>query len=796
MKRLFFTESILNIRPYHDKTVRGYLETLIANHNSQVDESKQFKVGIVTVKDNNDSLYRYTNYNSTLQEIKEDLVDDLGGYIRIRNVDGYHYIDYIEEYDNTNNQTIQFGENLLDFSRNFDWTELVTAIIPLGAKLEESPIEALEQRLTIESVNNGCDYLTNEEALATFGWIAKTVTWDGVKTPEMLLSKGRKWLTDNQFEEMVIEAKAIDLHYTDGEIEQFKLGDKIKVHSLLHGIDRYFPLTKMTIQLNNLSANTITLGTTVKTSLTAKAISISSATQKMGESIPVPSAIVKEAIDQATALITAATHGHVVTTAEEQLIMDTNDINTATKVWRWNLNGLGYSNTGYNGRYATAITMDGQIVGERLVANSVSAEKIDITYRSTVEKEIADAEEQAKTDAKGYTDEALKSYYTKSQIETTIKNLEDSILLSAKETAVQYVDGKLKNYSTSAQIKVKTDAIESEVSKKLNSSELSTKIQQSASAVKIAWNNISKYIQFESGELRIYDSAATDTQKIVSKFNYNGSHFYRDGKYLGKIGTNSFQNKPEYRGLVFDIEYETNYMCWAKKTSSNAGTYATMFVYYNDNTIDKKGFHFGDTVWMGGNFKINDDSGFYSYTNGECKFYSNEINFGSSSNTCFYVTGTNFTIPNNKNVNFYSKLHLNGWGYDNSSDVRLKTNIKETKIHGLDVVNKIDLKEFDWIQSQEHQHIGIIAQQLLSFAPELVSEAEDGHLTLTSDKLVYYCIKAIQELCEKLGYEYEKPVYTDPYSYLEKKVFCFKLNSGKEKKGDIVPDKSIILPAN
>lgn len=792
----YLNDSIQRPAEYHDKTVRGYLETLIANHNSQVDESKQFKVGIVTVKDNNDSLYRYTNYNSTLQEIKEDLVDDLGGYIRIRNVDGYHYIDYIEEYDNTNNQTIQFGENLLDFSRNFDWTELVTAIIPLGAKLEESPIEALEQRLTIESVNNGCDYLTNEEALATFGWIAKTVTWDGVKTPEMLLSKGRKWLTDNQFEEMVIEAKAIDLHYTDGEIEQFKLGDKIKVHSLLHGIDRYFPLTKMTIQLNNLSANTITLGTTVKTSLTAKAISISSATQKMGESIPVPSAIVKEAVDQATALITAATHGHVVTTAEEQLVMDTNDINTATKVWRWNLNGLGYSNTGYNGKYATAITMDGQIVGERLVANSVSAEKIDITYRSTVEKEIADAEEQAKTNAKGYTDEALKSYYTKSQIETTIKNLEDSILLSAKETAVQYVDGKLKNYSTSAQIKVKTDAIESEVSKKLNSSELSTKIQQSASAVKIAWNNISKYIQFESGELRIYDSAATDTQKIVSKFNYNGSHFYRNGKYIGKIGTNSFQNKPEYRGLVFDIAYETNYMCWAKKTSSNAGTYTTMFIYYNDDTIDKKGFHFGDTVWMGGNFKINDNSGFYSYTNGECKFYSNEINFGSSSNTCFYVTGTNFTIPNNKNVNFYSKLHLNGWGYDNSSDVRLKTNIKETKIHGLDVVNKIDLKEFDWIQSQEHQHVGIIAQQLLSFAPELVSEAEDGHLTLTSDKLVYYCIKAIQELCEKLGYEYEKPVYTDPYSYLEKKVFCSKLNSGKEKKGDIVPDKSIILPAN
>lgn len=52
---------------------------------------------------------------------------------------------------------------------------------------------------------------------------------------------------------------------------------------------------------------------------------------------------------------------YVVTTANEQLIMDTNNVNTARKVWRWNLNGLGYSSTGYNGTYKTAITMDGQI---------------------------------------------------------------------------------------------------------------------------------------------------------------------------------------------------------------------------------------------------------------------------------------------------------------------------------------------------------------------------------------------------------------------------------------------------
>lgn len=730
----YLNDSIQRPAEYHDKTVRGYLETLIANHNSQVDESKQFKVGIVTVKDNNDSLYRYTNYNSTLQEIKEDLVDDLGGYIRIRNVDGYHYIDYIEEYDNTNNQTIQFGENLLDFSRNFDWTELVTAIIPLGAKLEESPIEALEQRLTIESVNNGCDYLTNEEALATFGWIAKTVTWDGVKTPEMLLSKGRKWLTDNQFEEMVIEAKAIDLHYTDGEIEQFKLGDKIKVHSLLHGIDRYFPLTKMTIQLNNLSANTITLGTTVKTSLTAKAISISSATQKMGESIPVPSAIVKEAVDQATALITAATHGHVVTTAEEQLIMDTNDINTATKVWRWNLNGLGYSNTGYNGKYATAITMDGQIVGERLVANSVSAEKIDITYRSKVEKEIADAEEQAKTDAKGYTDEALKSYYTKSQIETTIKNLEDSILLSAKETAVQYVDGKLKNYSTSAEIKVTTDKISQTVSKKVGYDDVISAINQSAESITI-----------KAAKIKLEGIVTANSGFSIDA---SGNMTAKNGTFTGSV-TGSTITGSRIKFLYSDGTTE----------------YISLTEYGLE--IDGQKAPYGLT--KGGYFKMSTTWGWFLNCTSPIMYAESKEKAQTDGNSKWFAV---FAQNCNKfkfiwNVTGTSYLEIQtltgAWGITAwYSDAKLKENIEPSQISGIDEIMKIPHYSFDWKDKKVHSECGYIAQEMkkinTSYVLSLAQTDKDGNYTggmtyqIDETTIIPVITKALQELVEKVQY--------------------------------------------
>lgn len=776
----YLNDSIQRPAEYHDMTVRGYLETLIEIHNQQVDESRQFEVGIVTVTDNNDSLYRYTNYNSTWKEIKEDLIDDLGGYIRVRNHNGHRYIDYIAEFDNLCNQTIQFGENLLDCTKNVDMTDIATVVIPLGARQEESDIAALEKRLTVESVNNGSDCIVSLEATAKYGFIAKTVTWDDVTTPEMLLSKGKRWLTDEQFENMVIEVKAVDLHYTDEQIEQFKLFDMVHVHSTPHGLDRDFPLSKMTINLNNPSANTFTLGTTVKTSLTSKTSEVQSSFNKAVETIPVPSAIVEQAIAEATALITAATHGHVVTTANEQLIMDTNDMNTAKKVWRWNLNGFGYSSTGYNGTYKTAITMDGWIVGERIAANSISGDKLDITYKTSVTKEIADAEEAARSDAEDYTDDRLKNYYTRSQVETSIKNTKDSVLLSAKETAEQYVDGKLKNYSTTAQIKVTTDTISSEVSKKLNSSDLSTKIQQNASAVKIAWNNISKYIQFESGELRIYDSAVTSTQKLVSKFNYNGSHFYRDNTYIGKIGTNNWMGDTSYRGLVFDLEYGASYMCWATADSSNASSYTVKLIYHHKNSRDKAGLHFSCPTYADGNLYLTDSQYFLVWSSGGCGFKGKMTWCNSSNTNSVVIDGLNkqFAVYNNVSIDFYNTLNLHGWGYTNDSDARMKQNIEETAVNGLDVVNGIDLKSFDWVQSGEHETIGIIAQQLLEVAPELIEHCSDGHLQLKSDKLVYYCIKAIQELCSSLKMGYRVPVWSDPFTLLEKKTFCAKLNTG------------------
>lgn len=580
----YFNDSIQRPARYQGLTVRGYLETLVNIHNQQVKNQgidKTFKVGAVTVQDKNDYVYKYTNWESTLEVIKTDLLKTYGGYLRIRKENGVRYLDYLADYPNTNTQVIEFGSNLLDFTHDMVASDIVTAVIPLGARLEDvTEVEGLDAYLTIKDVNGGVDYMYSQEAVKSYGWIFKTVKWDDVHVADNLLKKGKEYLTDIQFAKITLTVSAVDLHMLHVDMERIKVLDEIRVTSSPNGLDRFFPVSEMTIYLDKPSNNKLTLGTSYsKNSLSTKTESNMTSIKDKIDSLPNKSEILEEARENASQLIHSATNGHVVTTADEQLIMDTADKKTARKLWRWNLNGLGYSKTGYNGTYETAITMDGQIVGERLIGGSVDASKLSVSYKSSVEKQISDAI----TDSNDYTDGQLKSYWTRVEVETAIKNTKDAVLISAKETATSYTDDKLKSYSTSAQIKVKTDSIESEVKKKLNSSDLSTKIQQNASAVKIAWNNISKYIQFESGELRIYDSAVSSSQKLVSKFNYNGCHFYRNDYYVGKIGTNELQSDSSKKGLNFDLESNGAYMTWASKDSSSANVYTMKWTYVQKN---------------------------------------------------------------------------------------------------------------------------------------------------------------------------------------------------------------------
>lgn len=105
---------------------------------------------------------------------------------------------------------------------------------------------------------------------------------------------------------------------------------------------------------------------------------------KIQEEIDDSKGFLDDAINAATDMINSGLGGYVTKTRDELLIMDTEDKMTASKVWRWNLNGLGFSKNGYLGPFETAITRDGKFVINSVTANKISAAMIEAGILSSL----------------------------------------------------------------------------------------------------------------------------------------------------------------------------------------------------------------------------------------------------------------------------------------------------------------------------------------------------------------------------------------------------------------------------
>ena len=377
----FLNDSIQTQARYQHLTIAGYLQILINNHNADLSASlgdmRYFKLGNVTVT-GTDDLYRYTNYQSTLTEIKEDLIDNYGGFIVPRYEEDCTYLDYYKDAIRVSNQTIQLGVNLTNYSSNLDTTDYVTKLIPLGERQDEQVIEGLDSYLTIKSVNNNKEYLINQEAVDNFGVITSVVKWDKVTDPSILKRKGEQYLTDFQFNSVEIEAKAVDLSIIDKSLNKFQLLDSIKVYSKPHGMNKYFILQKLEKTLNDPSKDTLTLsgnvtGMSTKSKQTLTTITNDNAIDE--------DSILSQAQIQATAMLNGGNGGYVVIDVNENkqpnriLIMDRPSLEEAQNVIMMNKNGIGFSHDGGE-TYESAWTIDGHFVADFITAGTLSADRV------------------------------------------------------------------------------------------------------------------------------------------------------------------------------------------------------------------------------------------------------------------------------------------------------------------------------------------------------------------------------------------------------------------------------------
>lgn len=230
-------------------TAQGLLEKLIAEHNAQVEEDKRFTLGVVTCERAGETINGLKNvaYWPTYQEIEEKILSVYGGYLKVRHEGGVLYLDWLQEYGAANSQQIRFGVNLLDLKDKNDAGEMFTILRPLGAS-EVGEDGEYSAPVSIASVNNGLDYIQDDEAVAKYGKIWKAYTWGHITDPSALLAKAKEYLKTGE-ELRTLTIQAIDMHLMDGSKEAIRIGDKVKIHVMPHGIDMDMPCSKMDIDL-------------------------------------------------------------------------------------------------------------------------------------------------------------------------------------------------------------------------------------------------------------------------------------------------------------------------------------------------------------------------------------------------------------------------------------------------------------------------------------------------------------------------------------------------------------------
>lgn len=274
---------------------------------------------------------------------------------------------------------VRYRKNLTGYEADIDYTQVTTKIMPKAAdgvllpeKYVESP-KINHYHLIKTKVVEYSDIKIKDEGSQDSEGLSREEAFEEMRR------RARLEFSQNHVDEPRANYKVsfVDLEKTKEykhikKLESVNLGDNLKVIHKDENVDvtarvisyKYNPISKSYIELE--------LGNTVD-----KFTSITEELKRVNDKIETDlRSAVEDSKKIATKLLRDGFGGHVKIKPDRILIMDTDDENTAKKVWMWNKNGLGFSNTGVNGEFGLAMTLDGAIVADYITTGNLNANLI------------------------------------------------------------------------------------------------------------------------------------------------------------------------------------------------------------------------------------------------------------------------------------------------------------------------------------------------------------------------------------------------------------------------------------
>ena len=298
-------------------------------------------------------------------------------------------ISLLESRGSNRGVTIRYGKNMTDLEQEENDTDFYTGVYPFWySESEDGGLVTLSANDGIVNAPGNYDFVKIMPLdLSSEDFSKETTDSEGYTTTiekpteEELLAAAQKYIANNKIgiPKVSLDVSFVMLAQTEeykdfARLETVKLCDTVTVEFEKLGVKTTAKCIKTVYNVLTDKYDSIELGEP-KSSLAETVSNQGTLIEEASDK-----SYMERAIQNATDLIMSGKlGGYVTVTKNEIYIADNKDLDKAVKVWRWNSGGLGYSSSGKDGPFGTAMTSDGKIVADYISTGNLDCSVLNVS---------------------------------------------------------------------------------------------------------------------------------------------------------------------------------------------------------------------------------------------------------------------------------------------------------------------------------------------------------------------------------------------------------------------------------
>lgn len=298
-------------------------------------------------------------------------------------------ISLLESRGSNRGVTIRYGKNMTDLEQEENDTDFYTGVYPFWySESEDGGLVTLSANDGIVNAPGNYDFVKIMPLdLSSEDFSKETTDSEGYTTTiekpteAELLAAAQKYIANNKIgiPKVSLDVSFVMLAQTEeykdfARLETVKLCDTVTVEFEKLGVKTTAKCIKTVYNVLTDKYDSIELGEP-KSSLAETVSNQGTLIEEASDK-----SYMERAIQNATDLIMSGKlGGYVTVTKNEIYIADNKDLDKAVKVWRWNSGGLGYSSSGKDGPFGTAMTSDGKIVADYISTGNLDCSVLNVS---------------------------------------------------------------------------------------------------------------------------------------------------------------------------------------------------------------------------------------------------------------------------------------------------------------------------------------------------------------------------------------------------------------------------------